>query len=61
VSEINNLLVDINKLREDLYRLLEQHGFDLNDAEVLEASKNLNTAIVNYNEFLKDKINREES
>lgn len=57
MSEIEELLADINKLRENLHQLIERHGFDLNDAEVLEASKNLNTAIVNYNVFLKDKIN----
>lgn len=57
MSEIKELLTDINRLRENLHRLIETHGFDLNDAEVLEASRNLNTAIVNYNAYIKEKIN----
>lgn len=56
MSEIKELLEDIDRLRENLHRLIERHGYDLNDPEVLEASKDLNTAIVNYNFLLKDKI-----
>lgn len=56
MCEIKELLTDINKLRENLHKLIEQHGYDLNDAEVLAASRNLNTAIVNYNDLLKGKM-----
>jgi hypothetical protein len=56
MSELEKLMIDINKLRENLYRVIEQRGYDLNDPEVMEASKHLNKIIVNYNTMLKDKI-----
>ncbi|MDF2521959.1 MAG: Spo0E like sporulation regulatory protein [Clostridia bacterium] len=56
MSELEKLLSDIEKLRESLYKVIEQQGYDLNDSEVLKASKNLNTAIVNYNALIQDKI-----
>lgn len=54
--EIEELIIDIDKLRDSLYRLIEQKGFELNDPEVLEASKRLNIAITYYNELLKDRM-----
>lgn len=56
MTELEELVGDINKLRENLYRLMEQRGYNLNDAEVLEASKNLNEAIVNYNSLIKKRM-----
>lgn len=54
--EIKELIKDIDKLRENLYRIMEYRNYDLGDPEVLEASKNLNKAIENYNALLKEKI-----
>lgn len=56
MTELEALIGDINKLRESLYMLIEQNGYDLNDAEVLEASKNLNEAIVSYNSLIKKRM-----
>lgn len=56
MSELKLLITDIDKLREDLYKIIEKRGYDLNDPEVLEASKNLNLAIAGYNTLLKDKM-----
>lgn len=56
MSELEKLLSDIEKLRESLYKVIEQQGYDLNDSEVLKASKNLNTAIADYNALIQDKI-----
>lgn len=54
MPEIKRLIADINILREKLYKLIEQRGYDLSSVEVLEASDNLNTAIVNYNSLIRD-------
>lgn len=56
MSEIEKLIVDINKLRENLYRVIEKNDYDLSDPEVMEASKYLNKVIINYNAMLKEKI-----
>lgn len=56
MSELEKLLSDIEKLRESLYKVIEQQGYDLNDSEVLNASRNLNTAIENYNALIRDRI-----
>lgn len=46
------IMESINKLREDLYSILEQKNYDLNDPQVIEASDYLNNAIVAYSAFL---------
>lgn len=46
----------INKLREDLYSILEQKSYDLSDPQVIEASDYINNAIVAYNTLLELKI-----
>lgn len=56
MTELEELLKDINRLRESLYKMIEQNSYELDDPEVLEASKRLNTAIVNYNALIKKKI-----
>ena len=42
----------INKLREDLYRILEEKSYNFSDPQVIEVSDNLNNAIVAYNSLL---------
>jgi hypothetical protein len=56
MSSIEELISDIDKLRESLYKVIETRGYDLNDPEVLEASRRLNTAITDFNDLLKDKV-----
>jgi|GEM_PF-1821641 len=56
MQELKELIVDIDKLREKLYLIMEQRNYDLRDPEVLEASKSLNKAIESYNALLKDKV-----
>lgn len=38
----------IDKLREELYSIIEQKSYDLSDSKVIEVSDNLNNAIVTY-------------
>ena len=48
MSEIIEPAYDIYKLRENLYSIIEQNNYDLNDPKVLEASECINKAIVAY-------------
>jgi hypothetical protein len=56
MTELEELLKDINRLRENLYKKIEQNSYELDDPEVLETSKRLNTVIVNYNAMINKKI-----
>lgn len=56
MSEIKDLIEDIEKLRDNLYELVEKKQ-NIQDPEVLAASEILNAAIVKYNELLKKKLN----
>jgi F0F1-type ATP synthase membrane subunit b/b' len=51
--EIKESIEDINKLRTDLYSILEQKSYNLNDSEVMKASECINKAIVTYSIILK--------
>jgi hypothetical protein len=50
------LMESINKLRENLYSILEQKDYDLGDPQVIEASDDLNNAVVAYNTLLQLKV-----
>ncbi|GFP76944.1 aspartyl-phosphate phosphatase Spo0E family protein [Clostridium fungisolvens] len=56
MAELEDLLKDIDKLRERLQLLIEKKQWNLVDAEVVAASKALNFALNQYNMFLKEKI-----
>lgn len=43
----------IDKLREELYRTIEQKSYDLSDPKVIEASDYINNAIATYSTLLK--------
>jgi Spo0E like sporulation regulatory protein. len=58
MSEIDELIKDIEDLRENLYRMIEQKKGNLHNEEVLSASKILNAAITQYNKIIKDKLQR---
>ncbi len=56
MSELRELLKDIEKLRSSLHRLIEQKGEDFQDPEVISASEILNAAISKYNEMIRRKF-----
>lgn len=56
MSEIEDLLRDIETLRDNLQQLIKQKQGNLIDKDVVSASKILNAALNQYNKFLKEKI-----
>lgn len=56
MAELEDLLKDIDKLRERLQLLIESKQWNLVDDEVVAASKALNFALNQYNQFLQKKI-----
>ncbi len=59
MSELEDLLKDVEVLRGQLERLIKEKKGNLVDAEVVTASKILNAALNQYNKFIKDKIDTE--
>lgn len=55
MSELQNLLDDIERLRENLYALINKKGINLTDPEIISASEILNAAITKYNEIINKK------
>lgn len=60
LSEIDELLKDIEKLRNNMQQLINRKSGNLTDPEVVTASKTLNTALNTYNELLEKKINKQD-
>lgn len=58
MSEINNLLNDIEKLRENLYKLINEKNVNLVDPEIISASEMLNAVITKYTEIIDKKVNK---
>ena len=58
MSELEDLLKDIDILREQLERLIDEKHGDLVDQEVVAASKVLNAALNQYNKFIDEKLNK---
>ena len=56
MSEIEDLLKDVEILREKLEYLINTKNGNLINPEVVAASKVLNAALNRYNEFLEEKI-----
>lgn len=56
MTEIQDLLKDIEKLRKNLLDLIEKKQFDLQDPDIIAASQILNAAISKYNEFISKKL-----
>ncbi|SDZ28896.1 Spo0E like sporulation regulatory protein [Proteiniborus ethanoligenes] len=52
MSELNNLLSDIEVLRENLIKLIEKKEGNLQDPDIIATSQILNAAITKYNEFI---------
>ncbi|HAS92074.1 MAG TPA: aspartyl-phosphate phosphatase Spo0E family protein [Clostridiales bacterium] len=57
MSEIEDLIKDIEKLKMNLDKLINSKSFDLQDPEIVSASKILNAAITKYNELINEKYN----
>jgi hypothetical protein len=56
MSELEDLLKDIDILRKQLEELITLKDGNLVDHEVVTASKILNAALNQYNKFIKEKI-----
>lgn len=56
MDELTELLKDIESLREDLIKLIEEKESNLQDPDVISASQILNAAIAKYNEFIRKKL-----
>lgn len=52
MSELENLLKDIEELRKNLQDLIAAKNFNLQDTEIITASQILNAAITKYNEII---------
>jgi hypothetical protein len=55
MSELDDLLNDIEKLKYTLNKLIEQNQGDLQDPEIMSISEIINAAIVKYTELLNNK------
>lgn len=56
VAEVEELLKDIEKLRDRLQKLIFEKHENLTDKDVVETSKMLNVLLNQYNKFLDEKI-----
>ncbi len=56
MSEVNDLLKDVEKLRNNLLKLIEKKQGNLQDREIIAASQILNAAITKYNNYISKKI-----
>lgn len=58
LTEIEDLLKDVEILRDKLLELINEKNGDLLDAEVISASKILNAALNEYNKFIEKKFRK---
>lgn len=58
MPEIDTLINDIEKLRENLYRTMDEKDGNMLDPELLSASKVLNAAIDQYNKIVQKKMEK---
>lgn len=59
MSELENLLKDIDNLRSMLYELISDKNANIQDSEIVAASQVLNVAITKYTEILTKKSDKE--
>jgi regulator of replication initiation timing len=57
MNELKVLLQDIEKLRNNLYKLINENT-NLQDPEIISASQILNAAIAKYNDFVEKKTGK---
>lgn len=58
MSEIEDLLKDIEKLRIQMEELIDKNEGNLVDSEVVAASQILNAALNKYNKFIAEKLKK---
>ncbi len=58
MNEIEDLLKDVDILREQLNSLINKKQGNLQDPEVITASKILNAALNQYNKLIGEKLNK---
>ncbi|NEZ47238.1 aspartyl-phosphate phosphatase Spo0E family protein [Clostridium niameyense] len=58
MSELEDLLKDIDTLRMQLENLISEKQGNLVDTEVVAASKILNAALNQYNKFIDEKLKK---
>lgn len=58
MNELENLLNDIEKLRENLHNLINKKNINLTDPDIISASEILNSAITKYIEIIAGKDNK---
>ena len=58
MSELEDLLNDIERLRSSLYKLINEKNIDLINPEIVAASELLNSTIVKYIEIINKKGNK---
>lgn len=56
MTDIDKLMKDIENLRNNLHEVINRKQADLQDSEVISASKMLNEAITRYNDILSKKL-----
>ncbi|WP_425449812.1 aspartyl-phosphate phosphatase Spo0E family protein [Dethiothermospora halolimnae] len=56
MAELDDLLNDIEKLRNNLTNLINKKGTNLQDPDIIAASQLLNATITKYNELINNKI-----
>lgn len=61
MSEVEQLLKDIEKLRDNLNKIAKDKKYNLQDQEVLEASRTLNECLTEYNKIVEKKIGEKEA
>lgn len=56
MSEIENLIENINILKKNLNELIEKKDFNLQNPEVIKASQELDIMIAKYNDLITRKL-----
>ena len=55
MTELDDLMKDIEELKNSLNKLINNKSFNLQDPEVVAASKILNAAITKYTQLINEK------
>jgi len=58
MNEIEDLLNDIEKLRQNLHNLISKNNINLSDPDIISASQILDSAITKYNEIINNMIEK---
>ena len=58
MTEIEDLLKDIEVFRTQMEKLIEKHNGNLTDSEVVSASKILNATLNQYNKLIEEKLKK---